>query len=114
MELIKLEKLPLKGYFKAAWILDVLTIIFGLLVQKLLPPQIPVFYGFPQGEAQLSPPIGILIPSALSLVFILINLILIKVVKDEFIKKTLIIAGLATAVFAGITVIKIFFLVGQI
>ena len=114
MELIKLEKLPLKEYFKAAWILDVITIIFGLLIQKLLPPQIPVFYGFPQGEVQLSPPIGILIPSALSLVFILINLFIIRVVKDEFIKKTLIIAGLATAIFAGITVVKIFFLVGQI
>lgn len=109
-----LEKLPLKGYFKASWILNLVIILFGLLVQKLLPPQIPVFYGFPQGEAQLSSPIGILIPPTLSLAFILLNILLVSVIKDEFIKKTLILAGLATAIFAGVTAVKIFFLVGQI
>lgn len=114
MELIKLNKIPFKGYFRASLILNISVILLGLLVQKLLPPQIPVFYGFPQGEAQLFPPIGILLPSALSLIFILINLFLINVIKDEFIKKTLVIAGLVTAVFAGVTAVKIFFLVGQI
>jgi hypothetical protein len=109
-----LEKLPLKGYFKTSWILNLLIILLGLFVQKLLPPQIPVYYGFPQGEAQLSPPIGIIIPPILSLAFILINLFLISVIKDEFIKKTLVLAGLATAIFAGVTAVKIFFLVSQI
>lgn len=109
-----LEKLPLKGYFKASWIINLLVILLGLLAQRLLPPQIPVFYGFPKGETQLSTPLGILIPSALSLIFILLNLFLISIIIDEFIKKILIIAGLATAIFAGVTSIKIFFLVGQI
>ncbi len=109
-----LEKLPLKGYFNASWILNFIIIIFSLLIQKRLPPQIPIFYGLPQGEAQLSSPIGILIPSVSSLIFVLLNLFLINIIKDEFIKKVLVVAGLTTAVFASITVVKIIFLVGQI
>jgi len=84
------------------------------LIQKRIPPQIPIFYGLPQGEVQLSSPIGILIPSVSSLIFILLNLSLINVIKDEFIKKILVVAGLTTAIFASITVVKIIFLVGQI
>jgi hypothetical protein len=114
MELNTLEKLPLKGYFNASWIINLTIIIFSLLIQKRLPPQIPIFYGLPQGEAQLSSPIGILIPSASSLIFVLLSLFLINIIKDEFIKKTLVIAGLTTAIFASITVVKIIFLVGQI
>jgi len=114
MELNKLEKLPLKGYFNASWIINFIIIIFSLLIQKRLPPQIPIFYGLPQGEAQLSSSIGILVPSVSSLIFVSLNLFLINIIKDEFIKKILVIAGLATAVFASITVIKIIFLVGYI
>ncbi len=114
MELNKIEKLPLKAYFKASLIINFTIIIFSLLIQKRLPPQIPIFYGLPQGEAQLSSPIGILIPSVSSLIFVLLNLFLINIIKDEFIKKVLVVAGLTTAVFASITVVKIIFLVGQI
>lgn len=114
MELIKLEKLPLKEYFNASWILNLAMVVLGFLGQGLIPPQIPVFYGFPQGEAQLSSPLGILIPPTLSLIFILLNLFLIKSIKDEFIKKILVITGLTTSIFASITVVKIFLLVGQI
>lgn len=109
-----LEKLPLRGYFNASWIINALIILFSLLTLNRLPPQIPVFYGLPQGEAQLTPPLGILIPSVSSLVFIFVNLLLINIIKDDFIKKTLVIAGLATSVFATITAVKIIFLVGQI
>jgi len=114
MDLNKLEKLPLKAYFNASWIINLTIIIFSLLIQKRLPPQIPIFYGLPQGEAQLSPPIGILIPSVSSLIFVLLSLSLINIIKDEFIKKILVVAGLTTAIFASITVVKIIFLVGQI
>lgn len=114
MELNKLKKLPLKGYFNASLIINFLIILFSLLIQKRLPPQIPILYGLPQGEVQLLPPIGILIPSVSSLIFVLLNLFLINIIKNEFIKKTLVIAGFLIAVFASITVVKIIFLVGQI
>lgn len=114
MEFIKLKTLPLKEYFNASWILNLSVILFSLLLLKRLPPQIPIYYGLPQGEAQLSPSLGILIPSVLSLIFVSLNLFLISIIKDEFIKKILVISGLTTSVFASITVIKIIFLVGQI
>ena len=114
MELKKIIKPPLQGYFNASWILNLLMIFFGLLLLKRLPPQIPIFYGLPRGEAQLSSPLGILFPPVSSLIFISLNLLLINIIKDGFIKKTLVVAGLASAVFASITVVKIIFLVGQI
>ncbi|MEK7061291.1 MAG: hypothetical protein AAB954_01370 [Patescibacteria group bacterium] len=114
MELIKLEKIPLKEYFYSSLILNILVIFFCLLLLNRLPPQIPIFYGLTQGEAQLSSPLGILIPSGSSLIFVFINSLLVNILKDEFIKKTLVVAGLATAVFALITTLKIIFLVGQI
>lgn len=114
MELNTLEKLPLKGYFNTSWIINLTIIIFSLLIQKRLPPQIPIFYSLPQGEAQLSSSVGILIPSVSSLIFVLLNLFLINIIEDEFIKKILVIGGLTTAIFASITVVKIIFLVGQI
>ena len=114
MELKKIIKPPLKGYFNASWILNLLVIFFDLLLLKRLPPQIPLFYGLPRGEAQLSSSIGIFIPSVSSLIFISLNLLLIYITQDEFIKKTLVITGLATAVFASIATVKIILLVGQI
>lgn len=114
MDLKKLENLPLKEYFNTSWILNLSTILFCLLLLKRLPPQIPIYYGLPQGEIQLSPSLGILIPSILSLIFILLNLFLISVIKDGYTKKTLIIAGLATSIFASVTVVKIILLIGKI
>ena len=114
MEFIKLEKIPLREFFNISWILNTLTIFFSLFFLNKLPPQIPVFYGLPQGEAQLSTSLGILIPPTVSLVFIFINLLLVSILKDELIKKTLVVTGLATSIFAVIATFKIIFLIGQI
>ncbi len=109
-----LEKLPFKEFFHVSWILNILVIIFGIIIQGRLPPEIPLFYGLPQGEAQIFSSWGILIPSVSSLIFIIINLLLSTTIKDDFIKKTLILAGFGAAIFASITSLKIIFLVGYI
>lgn len=105
---------PFKNYIYAAGVLDIVTALFVLLMQRVLPPEVPLFYGLPQGEEQLAKPIFLLIPAGLSLLIIFINLFLAKVIKDDFLKKVLAIASLVVAIFAAITTFKIIFLVGNI
>lgn len=105
---------PFKNYISAAGVIDIITIIFVLFFQRALPPEVPLFYGLPQGEGQLAKPIFLLIPALLSLLVVALNTFLIRLVKNDFLEKVLAIASLATAVFAGITTFKIIFLVGNI
>ncbi|PIP57053.1 hypothetical protein COX04_01675 [Candidatus Woesebacteria bacterium CG22_combo_CG10-13_8_21_14_all_45_10] len=108
-----MDKVPLKNYILAGGAIDLLTAIFVLFAQGRLPPQVPLFYGLPLGEDQLTKPVLLLIPAILSGLIILFNLLLARLTKDDFLKKAFAVAGLASAVFAGITTLKIIFLVGN-
>lgn len=108
-----MDKIPLKNCVLAGGAINLLTVIFVILTQGRLPPQVPLFYGLPLGEGQLTKPIFLSTPAILSSVIILINLLFSRLVKDDFLKKSFAVAGLATATFAAITTFKIIFLVGN-
>lgn len=110
----KYKNLPQRNYFKFALILLLITFIIACLSQLILPPQIPLFYGLPQGSAQTTTPIWILLPSVIGLVINLINSYLSIVISDIYLKKTLAIASLAVSILALITTVKIVMLVGNI
>jgi uncharacterized Tic20 family protein len=84
-----------------------------LLIQRWLPPQVPLFYGKPSGEEQLTSSLVLTLPSIVSLLILLINVSFAAVLKDEFLRKTLVLAAIAVTFFAAITTIKIIFLVGS-
>lgn len=108
-----MDKIPLKNAVLAAGVINLLVIIFVLLTQGRLPPQVPLFYGLPLGENQLIKPVFLIIPAALSWLIILVNLLLTRLVKDEFLKKAFSLAGFSSAIFAAVTTLKIIFLVGN-
>jgi len=103
----------LEKYFYAGCIFSFLSLVFALIVRKTLPPQIPLFYGLPQGEEQLSTSLGLTLPSAFSFVIIFINYLLVRFLKNDFLKKALSVSSLIVSVLAGITTVKIAFLVGH-
>lgn len=111
MELIRIQKMK---YIYAGLAINIVIILFTLLVQGRMPPQVPLFYGLPRGEAQLTKPIWLTIPATFSLILILINYFLIKVIRDSFTIKVLGLISLLTAIFAAVTTVKIIFLVGQL
>ena len=103
----------LKKIFLASFSISVLSILFALISQPFLPPQIPLFYGLPVGEEQLSSSPGLVIPGVVSLLILAVNFVLTKITQEDFLKKVLAIVTLVSSLFAIITTLKIIFLVGS-
>jgi len=107
------KRIPFAGPFYFFLAVNVFVIIMAVLAQKRLPPQIPLYYGLPRGEQQLSDKAGILIPNIISLSVLILNTALSYLVKDEFLRKTLVVFGFVTVILATITTLKIILLVGN-
>jgi hypothetical protein len=102
-----------KNYALGPLAISILTCLIALLTQSFLPPQIPLFYGLPGGAEQLSPSYGLLIPGGLVLIINLANFLLWLKIKDNYLKRILLISSYIVAFFVIITTVKIIFLVGS-
>lgn len=92
-----------------------LTSLFVVWIsQKVLPPEIPLLYGLPEGEDQITNSAGLMIPNLIAIASIVVNATLAFFLEDKFVKTVLIYAGLAIVIFSTITTVKIIFLVGSI
>lgn len=89
-------------------------IIFVFVFKNRLPPVVPLFYGQAEGEKQLASNSALIIPSLLSLGFLSLNTIFAYILKDDFLKKALVLTALGATFFSAITTIKIFVLVGNL
>jgi len=102
-----------KKIFTISFSIGVLSIVSALIAQSFLPPQIPLYYGLPVGEEQLSSSLNLIVPGIVSLLILAVNFILVKITKEDFIKKVLAVVALIASFFAIITTFKIIFLVGS-
>jgi len=93
--------------------MSILTILAVLLSQKSLPPQIPLFYGLPEGEEQLTTSFGLIIPGVVSLIVAGINTLISLLLDNQFLQKSLILTSLAISAFSLVTTLKIILLVGS-
>ena len=93
-------------------IISLVVIVLVVILQKALPPQVPLFYGLPKGEEQLAPSINLIIPSLLSLAIVVVNSSILLIIEDDFLQKVLVFTAVVCVFFSTITTIKIFFLVG--
>lgn len=109
----QLSKTPMIRVLYLSVLISVLTVFLVIFVQANLPPEVPLFYGFAEGQEQLSSPIGLVIPSICALMIVIINTILILKLKNGLVQKALITTSLVSAVFSFITTIKIILLVGS-
>jgi hypothetical protein len=69
---------------------NLILIILIVIFKNRIPPQVPLFYGLPRGDKELSTNIGLVIPSAISIA----------------------ITGFSSTLLSLITTIKIIFLIG--
>lgn len=106
------QKLPYKKIIYVSLGLVFLDSIAILILKNFLPPQIPLFYGKPIGEEQLTTSFGFLIAPAASLTIIILNTALSLLIDDQFLKKALIFSSFFISILITMTIFKIIFLVG--
>jgi|SRR3989304_6746538 len=104
---------PLKKIILSALVLNLIVGMLAFLIQPLLPPQIPLFYGMAEAEKVIAPAWGLIIPTLISMGILSVNFLLSIAFEDLFIKKTLLLSGIAASFFAIVTTLKIFFLVAS-
>lgn len=109
----RIEKLPFKNLILASVVINLTTAILVILLQKFLPPEVPLFYGLPKGEEQLANSVRLIIPSLVSFIIISFNSALSLFLDDDFSKKALILAGASVVFLTTITTLKIILLVGS-
>lgn len=107
------DLVPYKKLLIFVFVLGLGTIGLVLLLQKSLPPEVPLFYGLPKTEEQLASSLSLIIPSLAALTIIIINLLISQFIKDRYLKSVLVLVGVAGVFFATITTLKIIFLVGS-
>ncbi len=91
-------------------LINVVLIIITILISIKLPPQVPLYYGLPRGGRQLASPLALILPLALSSLFITLNSVFAYFTKTVFLKNILVIGGFFASLLSTITVIKIIFL----
>ncbi len=109
-----LNNLPFKNLFYVSMIFSLITFVSGILAQLILPPEIPLFYGLPQTNSQITQSIMITIPSIISIIICIINIIIAVKTVDNYNKRILAFASVFISILATVSTFKIIFLVGSI
>lgn len=109
-----IEEFSPKAYITVSVVVNIVVILAVILLIKSshLPPQVPLFYGLPEGEGQLAQKTLLVTPAIISLITILLNSTAAWLIKDNFLKKALAMTFVVTTFFSTVTTIKIIFLVG--
>jgi len=108
-----LSSLPFKKLFFIALGINIASLGVALVAQVFLPPQVPLYYGQAETEKVIASSLALVLPALVSLTFLGINFLIGLTIKDEFLKKVLVISSFAASLFATTTIIKIVFLVGS-
>lgn len=95
------------------YIINFLVIALVIFLSSNLPPEVPLYYGLPVSEEQIVGSGQLVLPSVYSLIILSLNLLIIQVIRDNFLQKSLIITSLAATFFSSVTTIKIILLVGS-
>lgn len=104
------KNIPHIYWILTALAINVILIIMLVLFSSKLPPQTPLYYGLPRGERQLSAPSSLILPLALSSLFVAINSIIANFSDNQFLKNTLIATSLFSSLLSIVTVVKIILL----
>lgn len=112
-EQIKKSGIPLKSLFTISIIINVVIALVGLTSTFILPPEIPLFYGMPKNDSQLVPSFMIILPSLITLILTIFNLILAIKLNGQYIKKALAFTSISLTLLNIIATLKIIFLVGS-
>lgn len=109
-----ISKIPYVNTIYSATLINVFLVFVVLLLRKNnLPPEVPLFYGLPQGESQIVPSYLLAVPSLFSIIVIFVNTLISLLITNTFLKKSIIISSFVVTVLSVLTTLKIIFLIGS-
>jgi len=94
-------------------VFNLVIISLVIILNNCLPPEVPLFYGLPIGEEQLTKSMFLILPPVVAIIFTIINSVAVNVIKDDFVQKTLLAITLFVSLLTSITVIKIILLINS-
>jgi hypothetical protein len=109
-----MKNLAYKNPIIFVFFVNLLLVVFVISMQSFLPPVVPLLYGLPKGEEQLVPKLFLASPALASELVLIVNALLIKLIKDDFLQKSLFYLIVAVCALCAITTLRIFFLVGSV
>lgn len=107
------KTIPLRKLLFTSLIVSLLTIGLVLALQRYLPPEVPLLYGLPLGEEQITSSTSLIIPSLISVAVFVINASIIFVLEDKYIQQLLVMTTFAVTLLSSITTLKIIFLISS-
>lgn len=105
-------KVPFSKLVYSSIAINALSALVIIYFQKRLPPQVPLFYGLAEGEDQLTQAVYLMLLPITSFTLLGLNIGISMLLKNDLLRKTLIITGFIVSMFSLITLTQIFFLVG--
>jgi len=106
------ERIAFINFFYTAIVLNIINLVFVFAMQRNLPPEVPLFYGYIESEQQLTTPAGLLIPGVFAMILLFANITISMIIKNDYLKKVLSVSTFTISFLLLITVINIIFLIG--
>ena len=111
-KILFITKPPFFKLFYTSLIINVVSVVGIFFIKNRLPPQLPLFYGLPEGKEQLTSQLGLIIAPFSAMAIVLTNAVISSFLKNKFLRKTLIIVGFAVSLLALVTTAQIILLIG--
>jgi hypothetical protein len=112
-KITNITKLPFLNLVYLSILINVGVIVTLLLLKRYIPPEVPIFYGLPEGKNQLGSMEQLIIPSMVSLMVILVNISTASLLQNDYLKRVLIIVSLIITLLSLITSVEITLLIGS-
>lgn len=94
-------------------IVNIINLAYVLVVQRNLQPEVPLFYGLPEGQDQLTNSLGLSMPALVSFSISFVNFFIALYTKKKFFQQALLLTSFLISFFSLVTVVKITLLIGS-
>ncbi len=101
------------GFYITSFLINISLIGLVFAIKNFIPPEVPFFYGLPEGESQLAPWWFLTIPAFLAITFTGINFFICRKNPNDFIKQISTYMLIPINFLSVIAIIRIILLVGS-
>lgn len=97
-----------------SFLINLLLVFFVLIEKNIIPPEVPLLYGLPEGKSQLAKKPLLISPAIIAIIFTFTNFVICKKNKNNFVKKLSTYSLVPINFFSSMSIIRIITLVGNL